>query len=281
MEMKKMPVRKTRPAPKKKRKRSSSSIVDRIVPVQQVKENLVMLAYGRSGTGKTHFGSTFPRPSLFLDIKERGTATIANEPDIDLAQIVDWGEFEDLYWELKKGMKYKSIIIDQITNLQDMGMDDVRARSRKTSKELFTQRNWGQLGGQLKEWITNFRGMADMYHILFIAHQRTFGGGDEEDNALDPVVGARVMPSIGSFLDGAVDAIGSTFVREEEIKKGNKTERVVEYCMRIGPHAYYLTKVRRPVEAGPVPGFIVNPTYQKIIDLELGKSTKRKVRRRN
>jgi hypothetical protein len=178
-------------------------------------------------------------------------------------------------------MKYKSIIIDQITNLQDMGMDDVRQRSRKTTKELFSQRNWGQLGGQLKEWITNFRGMADMYNILFIAHQRTFGGGDEEDNALDPVVGARVMPSIGSFLDGAVDAIGSTFVREEEIKKGNKTERRVEYCMRIGPHAYYLTKVRRPVEAGPVPDFIVNPTYQKIIDLELGKSTKRKLRRRS
>ena len=243
-------------------------------------QNQVVLVYGRSGTGKTQFMSTLPRPILFLDVNERGLDTIRGEKQIDVLQCREWADFEDIFWALEEGMKYKSVVIDQITNLQDLGMAEVRDRAKKTSSELFTKKNWGELSGLLKTGLANFRGLSDQYNIGLIAHERSFGGGDEEDNALEPAVGARIMPSVSSFVDGAVDVIGSTFIRESFSGKGSKKVRQVDYCMRIGPHAFYSTKVRRPVEAGPLPDFVVDPTFKKITNLISGKMTPAKKKRK-
>lgn len=262
---------------KKKRKKKTrtapdgSGIASKIVPVTETSDNLIMLVYGRSGSGKTQFGSTFPRPILFLDINEKGLDTIRNEKNIDVLRCGDWQDFEDAFWHLRDGTKYKSIVIDQLSNLQDLGMSEIRGRANKSDVELFTKKNWGELSGLLKTAISNLRLLSEDYNLCLIAHERSFGGGDEEDNALDPSVGARVMPSVGSFIDGAVDAIGSTFIRETFVKKGGKKKRQVDYCMRIGPHAYYSTKVRRPVDAGPLPSLIVDATYTKITNLISGK----------
>ena len=46
--------------------------------------------------------------------------------------------------------------------------------------------------------------------------------------------------------------------------------------MRTGPHAFYSTKIRRPVNAGPLPESIKNPTYQLVRDLADGKSAVKK-----
>lgn len=269
---------------KVKRSAPSGSRIGKLIhPVGDTPENQVMLVYGRSGSGKTQFGSTFPRPILFLDINERGLDTIRKEKDIDVLRCQTWADFEDAFWYLEEGTKYKSIVIDQITNLQDLGMGEIRERAKKSQAELFTRKNWGELSGLLKTSISNYRGLVDQYNICFIAHERVFGGGEEDDDALEPSVGARVMPSVGSFIDGAVDAIGSTYIKESFTGKGSKKERHVDYCMRIGPHAFYSTKVRRPVEAGPLPDFVVNPTFRKIINLITGKITaaKKKVTKKS
>ena len=91
---------------KKKAAAQPTSILDKITPVGELETNLVMLVYGRSGTGKTHFGSTFPRPALFIDTNERGTETIANEEGIDVVCVTDWQEIDELLWALKDGMDY-------------------------------------------------------------------------------------------------------------------------------------------------------------------------------
>jgi hypothetical protein len=267
----------------KKKAAPTTSILDRIQPVSELENNMVMLVYGRSGTGKTHFGSTFPRPSLFIDTNERGTETIANEDGIDVVRVTEWTEIEELLWALKDGMEYESVIIDQVTNLQDLGMYEVLRRQRKGRDETFSQRNWGQLSGMLKQFITDFRDLADKYNLLLIAHERIDEPGDEDaEERIEPNIGARVMPSVGTFLDGAVDAIGCTFIKERWETEDREEVRHVDYCMRIGPHAFYSTKIRRPVSAGPIPELIVNPTYQKIKDLTTGKQKpKRKVRRKS
>ena len=267
---------------KKKVVKKVTSILDRIQPVADLQTLLVMMVYGRSGTGKTHFGSTFPKPILLIDTNERGTETIAQEEDIYVARVTEWEEIQELYWALESHsteVEYKSIIIDQVTNLQDIGMAEVLRKSRKTKDEVFSQRNWGQLGGMLKQTISEFRDLSDHYNLLLIAHERVFDGGDDDDEAIEPSIGARVMPSVGSFLDGAVDAIGSTFIKERYETKDREEVRHVDYCMRIGPHAFYSTKIRRPVSAGPIPELIVNPTFTKIRDLTSGKKKpRRKVR---
>jgi hypothetical protein len=250
-------------------------------PVESLNPNLVMLVYGRSGTGKTAFAATFPKPIAYLDINERGTETIANVEGIEVGHCEEWQDFDNAYWALNQDTNYKTIVVDQITNLQDMAMREILRRQNKKPSEQFTQRNWGQLGGLLKEYILNFKMLASRYNVVLIAHERVFGGGgEEEDNAIEPTIGARVIPSVGSFLDGAVDAIGNTFIRERTVKEGLKKVRHVDYCMRTGPHGSYATKVRRPVSSGPIPDLIVNPTYQKIIDVVRGKSLVKKTVRK-
>ncbi len=269
----------------KKAAEKTTSILDRIKPVTELKTNLVMMVYGRSGTGKTHFGSTFPRPILFIDTNERGTETIAMEEDVDVVRITEWSEMDELYWALldkTTEVKYASIVIDQVSNLQDIGMAEVLRKGRKGRDETFTQRNWGQLSGMLKQWISDFRDLSDDYNLLLIAHERiNEAGGEDDEESIEPSIGARVMPSVSAFLDGAVDSIGSTFIKERWETEGKEEVRHVDYCMRIGPHAFYSTKIRRPVAAGPIPELIVNPTFKKIKDLVTGKQKpkRKKIRR--
>ncbi len=268
---------------KKKAPAKTTSILDKIKPVTELKTNLVMMVYGRSGTGKTHFGSTFPKPILFIDTNERGTETIAQEDDIDVVRVTEWSEMDELYWALldkTTDVQYASIVVDQVSNLQDIGMAEVLRKGRKGRDETFTQRNWGQLSGMLKQWITDFRDLSDDYNLLLIAHERIDDGGDDDEEAIEPSIGARVMPSVSSFLDGAVDSIGSTFIKERWETEDKEEVRHVDYCMRIGPHAFYSTKIRRPVSAGPIPELIVNPTFKKIRDLTSGKQKPRRKARR-
>jgi len=274
--------KKKRVARRKPKASQEHSILDGARPLTQVASNIVMLVYGRSGSGKTHFASTFPTPSLLIDCNEGGTDTIADRHDIDHVLITTWEQFDALYWELANGTDYESIIIDQITALQDFAMTDVRRKVKKSSDDVFSTRNWGQMSGLFKEGLEHMRDLKHQYNMCFIAHERIFDSDtDEEADVIVPNISARVIPSVVTFIEGAVDTIGGTFIRERWVGEGDQQEAVAEYCMRIGPQQYYATKIRRPASAGALPDVIVNPTFQKIKDLTTGAQPKRKARRKS
>lgn len=83
------------------------------------------------------------------------------------------------------------------------------------------------------------------------------------------------MPSVVSTLNAAVGIIGNTFVREtiREFKVGKRKikKRKVEYCLRIGPHSMYITKIRKP-KSIEVPPYLVDPDYDDIIDVMKGEA---------
>lgn len=239
-----------------------------------------MLAYGKSGTGKTVFGSTWPKPLLLLDIREKGVESISDVKGIDLLEVERWDDFDEIYWDVLKGKhKYKSIMVDQLTAAQALGMSFLREKKGMKPMEPFSQRAWGQLSGMMQEMIYNYRELYnDGYNILFNAHERLREPQEEDDDRIAPAVGSNLMQSVASFANGAVSVIGNTFIREYYDKKEKTTE--IQYCMRIGPHAYYAAKIRRPVSAGPVPGVIVNPTFDKIRKISKGESVSRKIIKR-
>lgn len=259
------------------------AVVRGIRDVSELRGNHAVLLYGKSGRGKTHVASTFPRPILFLDINhEQGLKTVKGVQGIEVAKVTSWEEYEDLYWWLRDQQKYKTIVSDQITGLQDLCMRHVREKLNMKEDAPFFRKHWGHLSGDMKTWLYNYRSLVDTYNIVFIAHERAFGGDDEtEDDEIDPSIGARVMPSVGSFVDGACDIIGHCFIRSFKERVKGKLQKRTEYCMRVGPHPVYATKIRRPASLGPLPEYIVDPTYQKLIDLEAGKEVKtRKTNRR-
>lgn len=258
------------------------SVIDRIAPISEVETPMSALLYGRSGTGKTAMSATFPKPLLVLDVREKGTETIANVPGIHLASVDKWSEMDEVYYHLKENpTKYQTVVIDQISQLQDLAMEQARKDDNLEDTDLLPRRVWGQISGMLKNTLFAYRDLVnDGINIVFIAHERANDTEDSVEDQIDPSIGPRLMPSVASSINGAVSVIGNTFIRERFVGDGKEKTRLVEYCLRIGPHAYYTTKIRRPREADAPPDVLVNPTYDKILALSRGASiVRRKVRK--
>lgn len=251
-----------------------SALLDRIKPASEHETSVSALVYGRSGTGKTAFAGTWPKPALLLDIREKGTETISQVEDIEVLRIERWEEFEQIYWYLASGDdKYKTIIVDQISNLQMLAMEKVRRDDNLSESDTFSKRNWGQVSGMLQTWLFHYRDLVDRdKHILFIAHEKTISSDEAVEEQLDPNIGARLMPSVVGSINGAVSVIGNTFIRETFV--GDDNARVVQYCMRLGPHAYYTTKIRQPPDSETI-DVMVNPTFEKIRSIMRGEGVKK------
>ena len=271
------------PSPSNTAPKSNSDyddVVSRIQPIHERPVFLALLVYGRSGTGKTAFSSTLPKPLLLIDIREKGTDTVAQVSGIDVVQVETWEEFEQLYWYLASGTsKYRSVVVDQVSQLQDLAMEKVRRDEGKADTDLISKRDWGAISGMMKTWIFNYRDLVDKgLHVCLVAHERANSSDDAIEDQIDPSIGPRLMPSVASSVNGAVSIIGNTFIRERFI--GAERTRVVEYCMRVGPHAYYTTKVRTPVGV-ETPDVIVNPTFEKMLKLTKGEALSSKVVRKS
>jgi hypothetical protein len=232
--------------------------------VELLPEVLATVFWGRSGTGKTTCASTFPKPLLLLDVREKGTDSISNVKGVKVGEITSWADFEAVYWYLEKGNHdFKTVVVDQITTLQDLAMDAARKELGDTRDP---RRLFGHAGGLMKTWLLNYRDLIEKgIHVVFIAHDRVNKGEEGAgDDQLEPEAGPRVMPSVATFLNGSVKIIGNSFIRENYTIENKRKVRHVEYGMRIGPHAYYTTKARSPVGIA-VPEAIVDPTYEKLL----------------
>lgn len=265
----------TKPAPQ-----PTDPVTARIVPVGSTSDNLKALFYGRSGTGKTTLLGTAPKPLLILDVREQGTTSIRQSPDTYVYPVESWDDFEQVYWYLKNSQgptKFRSVGIDTITQLQELALKKVIGGD---ANGLITKRAWGEASGLLKTWIVMFRDL-DL-NVIFTAHDRLTAVSDDEvdddEGTIVPEVGPWLMPSVAKTLNGAVGVIGQTFIRERTITtksaKGKKiSKQVVEFCLRVGPHARYTTKLRRDPRlgtAGAVPQVLVNPSFDQLYRLSLG-----------
>lgn len=251
----------------RKTKSTTNDIESRIEPVNEIESFIAGLIYGRSGTGKTTVAATFPKPSLILDIREKGTDSISNVEGVNRIRIEEWAEIEEVYWYVKsgRGKSLKTIIIDQVGAMQDLAMVEALSMKNKKPGDQVTKQDFGNAAGLMKVWLMNYRDLVDeSKHVLFLSHDRVTGGDEEDDNGqIDPVVGARLMPSVSSFLNGLVGFIGNTYIREEFELVGGKRHRRTHWSMRLGPHPYYTTKIRSPV-GFEIPSSIDNPAYDDI-----------------
>lgn len=255
-----------------------TSIEDRIKPIEDVEPYLTVLCYGQAGRGKTVFACSFPKPLLLLDIREEGQDSVADVAGVELLAVERWQDLEDAYWMLSTGKtKYKSVVIDQLTAMQALAMAETRERLGMKPTDPLSQRSWGNISGLMQTWTYNFRELKKKkLHICFNAHERLRDAEETDDERIAPSVGSNLVPSVSSFVNGAVAVIGNAFIREKIDKKAKTRE--VEFCMRIGPHAYYAAKIRRPVSAGPAPDVIVNPTFDKLLKITKGGNLVKKVK---
>jgi AAA domain len=237
--------------------------------------------YGTSGSGKTTFAGTFPKPMLIIDISDDGDDSLEGIEGIDFTRPTSFEEFERIYWFLKQGKhRYKTVVIDTMTELQGLivrSMADSNPKIKKKGKSAgawgtLTQNQWAGVSDAFRTQVINFRALE--MHTVFLAQQKVteidYSDGDDGiDDVVIPEVGPSAMKSIASILCSGSSFIGNTFIRNRTVKKELKRKRITEYCMRVGPNPVYVTKVRKP-KSVELPDFITDPSFEDLAKLRNG-----------
>ena len=239
--------------------------------------------HGRQGSGKTTLLGTFPKPLLLLDMSDKGDDSLAGVEGIEVMDVSSYDDLDMVYWYLKKNPdRYKTVGIDTVTGAQELGIlkklgGKVKKGKRPGDWGTMTKQGWGQVSGELKTMISDFRDLTeDGLEVVFLAQERVFNVDEEADPEaqLDPEIGPRLMPSVMSHLNASVHVVGSTYIRRKIVRKKVKGKMrevpVIQYCLRVGPNPVYATKVRKP-RSIVVPSMIVDPHYDKLIATIEGK----------
>jgi phage nucleotide-binding protein len=230
--------------------------------------------YGRSGSGKTTFASTFPGPTLLLDIEDHGTDSISDCAHVEVAEIAEWEDMEDVYDMLRaRTNKYHTVVFDTVTQLQLLCANYLLAKKRKPAIETLrwgalTMQDYGNMASAMKELITRFRNLP--LEVVFLAQERTSHDEQTNEELLVPEVGPALTPSIASHLNACVSIIAATYVKRRRRKKGKTEEIIPVHSMRIGPNPIYTTKVRKP-KTITLPDAIDDPTYTDVIEIIEGR----------
>lgn len=260
------------------------SVLSRIVPVEtRTTESIMINVYGRSGTGKTTFACSFPKPLLIVGTED-GTASVSNVEGVDFVLIESTEDLRKIVEHQTSTSKYRTVMLDTASGLQDLvlkeilGFDELPAQK---SWGLASREQWGQCALRTKDLL---RSCLDLVRktgcsTVVVAQEREFNSEGDGD-LLMPYVGSALSPSVTGWLNPACDYIVQTFVREAKTvrrtKIGKKTvERKVasggvEYCLRTAADPVYTTKLRLP-KGRVVPDVIVDPTYRKLMDVIQGK----------
>ncbi len=264
--------------------KKKSKLDSMIVKPKDIESNLRVCLYGPSGSGKTTLAATFPKPILLVDIKEKTESVVRNIKNLDILRLEKANELDELYWLLEKEpTRYKTIIIDTITKFQDLVVDGILERKNQNvdSKDEWKpmhQQDWGKLSSEMKVNILNFCDLP--MNVVFIAQDRE---NTIEQPAIDDVdgevlsyaeVGPACVPSVAKTLNASVEILGTTFILEKvkrvrkKVKGKLKLEktRETQYCLRVGPHAVFRSKVRAPKEL-EIPSYITDPTFDKLIKI--------------
>ena len=244
-------------------------VLDKAKDISELGQRKLVVLYGKSSSGKTVVGATWPKPMLYVAIGDDGSNTIAHEEGIK-GLIADGPEsLKSILTELvsKKGAGYETVFIDTFSLITNVWID----KNVVQKKKKMTQNLWGDLKTETEELIRLSHELAHSCWVILSCHETTDIISGMEDEILPDVRGS-VTKGARTYLEGMANyGIHCTKVRRTVIKNDVETE-LVRYAAHIGPNPYYWTKLQVRKET-KVPKLMINPSYSKLMGVVGGEGT--------
>ena len=162
---------------------------------------LKILMYGGSGTGKTTFAGTFPKP-YFFDFD--GGVLSLRDHDIEYETYSDksvlrpeaFSKFEAKIEEFKSQLAagtlpYQTVVLDSITTMQESCLRQIQYANRTVGKQT-TLQEWGILVGKMEDVLYTFTSLN--VHIVTVAHEQIVQNELTSEVMILPLIVGKKLP---------------------------------------------------------------------------------------
>lgn len=240
-----------------------ASYLDKVVDISDLGQHKLVVLYGRSNSGKTETGSTFPKPQLYVAVGDDGSNTIQGKEDIKAMKIEHLDDAKGVLEELvkKKGAGYASVFIDTFSMITNVWIDENAVKKNRK----MTQQMWGDLKTETEELIRLAHKLANYCWVILSCHEAADVLEGMEDEIM-PDVRPSTTKGARTYLEGMANyGLHTTRIQKDIIKDGVE-QTVVKYAAHIGPNPYYWTKLQIAKDI-KVPKMVINPSYDKLIKI--------------
>lgn len=239
------------------------SIIDSAMPISEVEQGKLVVLYGRSGSGKTWLGASFPKPMLYLKIGDDGVNTIKQVDGIYVKELKKVGELKLALKECLQDTKFASVFVDTFSLLvNEWKNENVLEKNKR-----MTQQAWGDLATDTEECVRLAHKVSLDKWVILSCHEvvDTIDGMEDE---LLPDVRCSVSKGVRTYLEGMANFGLHTVKIQKEVDnpKTGETEVKVKFAIDVGPNPFYWTKLQIDPSV-KVPKRIINPTYDKLMKI--------------
>lgn len=231
------------------------------VDISELGQRNLWVPWGKSGTGKTKFVASFPKPLLYIRVGDDGSNTIANVDGIKAIHAETLEQLKEIGKELQKDKKFASVAVDTFSMITNLWIDQNITQKKKK----MTQQAWGDLKVETEELIKIFHEVAATHIVALTCHESNDSIEGMEDEII-PDFRPNTTKGARTYLEGMANyGIHMAKMKKTVIKDGVEKE-VVRYVGQLGANSYYWTKLQIDPDI-KVPDAIVNPTYDKIMKI--------------
>lgn len=239
------------------------TILSSAVDISEVSSGKLVVLYGKSASGKTKVGSTFPKPMLYVKIGDDGVNTIKKVSGISVIEPKTIAELKQVFEELENDKTYESVFVDTFSLLvNEWKNENVIKKGKKMTQQL-----WGDLMTETEELIRLAHKLSKKKWVILSGHEVTDSIEGMEDELL-PDVRISISKGARTYIEGMANfGIHTVKIQKEIIDKATgETKEVVKYAADIGPNPYYWTKFQIDPKI-KLPSRMINPSYEKIMKL--------------
>ena len=239
------------------------TILSSAVDISEVSSGKLVVLYGKSASGKTKVGSTFPKPMLYVKIGDDGVNTIKKVSGISVIEPKTIAELKQVFEELENDKTYESVFVDTFSLLvNEWKNENVIKKGKKMTQQL-----WGDLMTETEELIRLAHKLSKKKWVILSGHEVTDSIEGMEDELL-PDVRISISKGARTYIEGMANfGIHTVKIQKEVIDKATgETKEVVKYAADIGPKPYYWTKFQIDPKI-KLPNRMINPSYEKIMKL--------------